>query len=75
MAPDHAFPQAHNDCFQVYRFLTTQLHKYMRIKPVNIFVGGDSAGANLSCAITTFALKNQLIIPKALYLAYPLLNV
>jgi hormone-sensitive lipase len=58
MAPDHAFPQAPNDCFQVYKFLTSQLYKYMKIKPVNVFLGGDSAGANLSCAVTTLALKN-----------------
>lgn len=43
----------------------------MNIKPVNIYISGDSAGGNLSCSLTGLILKNKLPIPKGLYLIYP----
>jgi hormone-sensitive lipase len=71
MPPTHPFPHAPNDCFQVYKFLVNHLHKYMRIRPKNIYVCGDSAGGNLSCSLTALAMKNNILKPKALFLAYP----
>ena len=71
MPPRHPFPHAPNDCLQVYKFLTTKLHRYMRIRPKNIYICGDSAGGNLSCSLTALAMKNNLIKPKGLFLAYP----
>lgn len=71
MPPTHPFPYAPNDCFQVYKFLINRLHKYMKIKPKNVYICGDSAGGNLSCSLTALAMKNGLLKPKGLFLAYP----
>ncbi len=46
----------------------------MRIRPKNIYVCGDSAGGNLSCALTALVIKNNLLKPKGLFLAYPSLD-
>jgi acetyl esterase/lipase len=43
----------------------------MHIKPKNIYVCGDSAGGNLSCSLTALVMKNGLLKPKGLFLAYP----
>lgn len=75
MPPDHPFPQAPNDCLQVYKFITTQIHKYMKIYPKNIYIGGDSAGGNITCAVTALILKNKLQKPNGLYVIYPSLDL
>jgi acetyl esterase/lipase len=46
----------------------------MNIDPINVYLAGDSAGGNLACALTANILKNQLHIPKGIYLAYPALD-
>ena len=74
MAPDHPFPHAVYDCFRVYEFINSNIHKYFKINPKNIFVGGDSAGGALSCALTILAIKKGLRVPKGLHLVYPSLD-
>lgn len=59
------------DCFRVYQFIVNNIGKYFKINPKNIFVGGDSAGGNLSCALTMLALKHKITPPKGLHLVYP----
>lgn len=71
MPPSHPFPQAPYDCLQVYKFIINELPKYIKINPKNIYFGGDSAGGNLCCGLTTLIIKNQLRLPNALYLVYP----
>lgn len=71
MPPDHPFPQAPQDCLIVYRFLIDHIDKFMNIKPINIYLAGDSAGGNLACSLTGLILKNKLPTPRGLYLAYP----
>ena len=75
MAPDHPFPSAVYDCLRVYEFVLKSIHKYFKIDPKNIFIGGDSAGGALSCALTILAMKKRLSIPKGLHLVYPSLDV
>lgn len=43
----------------------------MNIKPKKFYIAGDSAGANLTCALTGLILKHKLPIPRGLYVVYP----
>jgi acetyl esterase/lipase len=74
LAPGHPFPEPAYDCLRVYKFITENIHRYFNIKPKNIYLGGDSAGGNLACALTTLILKRGLTVPKGLLLAYPNLD-
>ena len=74
LAPKYPFPEALYDCLRVYEFLVNKIHKFFRIRPKNIFVGGDSAGGNLSCGLTLLLLKKNLPLPKGLLLVYPNLD-
>jgi hormone-sensitive lipase len=47
----------------------------MNIRPKNIYLAGDSAGGNLACALMGNILKEKLLIPKGIYLAYPSLDL
>jgi hormone-sensitive lipase len=44
-------------------------------KDIKILVTGDSAGGNLSAALTGLAIKLGIKIPDALLLIYPALNL
>jgi acetyl esterase/lipase len=57
MAPEHLHPQSAYDCFKVYSFLVEHLHKYMRIRPKNIFIAGDASGGSVACSLTALILK------------------
>ena len=73
--PTYPFPVAVDDCLTVYRFVIAKIHKYMNIKPKNIYLAGDSAGGNLSCSLMANILKFNLTIPKGIYLAYPAIDL
>jgi hormone-sensitive lipase len=75
MPPNHTFPTASNDCLVVYEFLLNHVHKFMNIKPTNIYITGDSAGGNLTCSLTGLILKKKLAIPRGLYIAYPAVDL
>jgi len=69
--PFHTFPDPVHDMVQVYMYITTQLKKICNIAPLHIILTGDSAGGNLICSLMGIILKNQLLMPKAMFLAYP----
>jgi hormone-sensitive lipase len=71
MPPEHPFPQAPQDCFVVYRFITQHIHHYLNVRPTSVYLAGDSAGGNLACSLTGLILKNQELIPKGVYAVYP----
>jgi len=75
MPAEHPFPTAPNDCYTVYEFLVNHIHKYLKIHPTKIIIAGDSAGGNLACSLTALILKNKLLMPIGLYLAYPALSL
>ena len=75
LAPAHPFPQAVQDCWKVYNFIVKNIHKYFKINPKNIYLGGDSAGGNLCCGLTAKILQNKMQIPKGLFLVYPSLDM
>ena len=69
--PEFRFPTPVLDCLDAYNFISTQIHKYVNIRPTRIFVAGDSAGGNLACSLTALTLKPQMQVPSGLLLAYP----
>lgn len=75
MPPDYPFPTAPEDCLRVYKFILNHIDKYLNIRPKNIFISGDSAGGNLACSLTALILKNNLPMPKGLYLMYPAVDL
>lgn len=73
--PTFPFPVAPNDCLAVYKFIIKKINKYMNINPINIYLAGDSAGGNLACALMGNILKENLPIPRGIYLAYPAMDL
>lgn len=43
----------------------------MRIKPTNIYLAGDASGGSIVCSLMALILKERLILPKGIFLAYP----
>lgn len=75
MPPDHPFPQAPLDCYAVYQFLLNHAHKYMNLRPSNIFVTGDSSGGNIALSLTGLILKRKQPAPKGVYAIYPVVDL
>lgn len=69
-APEHRFPQALNDCYEVARqlFAGTVLDD---VDPNNIVLVGDSAGGNLAAAVSLMARDRNDFVPRTEVLLYP----
>jgi acetyl esterase/lipase len=67
LAPEHPFPAAYDDAFEVYRALVEQV--------ATIAVVGDSAGGGLSLALTQRIRGTSLPAPVALGLICPWLDL
>ncbi len=72
-APEHRFPQAPEDCYEVARQLYAGeiLHD---VKPDNIVLFGDSAGGNLAAVVSLMARDRGDFAPKTQMLLYPATN-
>ena len=53
MAPSYTYPQAHDDCYDVIKYIFTNTEE-LDIDGNNIILCGDSAGGNL---VTTLVIK------------------
>lgn len=69
-APEHRFPQAPEDCYEVAR----QLHAGTLLADAdahNIVLFGDSAGGNLAAAVSLMARDRGEFMPRTQMLLYP----
>lgn len=69
-APEHRFPQAPEDCYEVAR----QLHAGSLLSDVdagNIVLFGDSAGGNLAAVVSLMARDRGEFLPRTQMLLYP----
>lgn len=73
LAPKNKFPVPTNVCFEFYKYLLEN-HKKFNISPNKIVVGGDSAGANLSAIVCMMASDNNIQLPAAQMLIYPVIG-
>ena len=51
LAPEHQFPAALNDCWQVYLWLRKYAEKYLNLRFKKIIIEGESAGGNLNIGV------------------------
>lgn len=73
LAPRHTFPAAHEDALTGYRWLLKNAAA-LCIDPARIAAAGDSAGGNLAAALCLMAREQNLPMPCAQMLLYPVLD-
>ncbi len=74
LAPEHPYPQGHNDVYAVLEWLY-QHSEELGINKDNIFVAGDSAGGNLAQYCSTRNAREHTNMVKGQLLLYPTLNM
>ncbi|MGH8994978.1 MAG: alpha/beta hydrolase, partial [Acidimicrobiales bacterium] len=74
LAPEHKFPIPHDDCVAAYRYLVEH-HEELGIDAHRIAIGGGSAGANLSAAVSIAAREAGLPIPCLQLLEVPAVDL
>ena len=70
LAPKYAYPYAAEDCYATYQWVLDHADE-LRIDPSRIAVGGDSAGGDLTAAVTLMARDRGLPCPCFQMLVYP----
>lgn len=74
LAPEHPFPLGLDDATFVFQFLVENAEK-LELDPKHIILVGDSAGGNLSAALSQkLRDENSAITPSAQILLYPALD-
>lgn len=73
LAPEHPFPAAPDDVLAIWRALTEDPAQW-GLDPARIFVGGDSAGGNLTAALTHDLAAAGEPVPAGQVLIYPALD-
>eukprot|EP01102_Stenamoeba_stenopodia_P010434 TRINITY_DN3144_c0_g1_i1.p1 TRINITY_DN3144_c0_g1~~TRINITY_DN3144_c0_g1_i1.p1 ORF type:complete len:867 (+),score=204.33 TRINITY_DN3144_c0_g1_i1:174-2774(+) len=80
-SPDHVYPTALEEAYALYKWLLQNENlKLIGIEcpdhvPHKIVLVGDSAGANLCCALTIKAIEDKITLPTGCLLHYPVVNV
>ncbi|RMD42796.1 hypothetical protein DV735_g2374, partial [Chaetothyriales sp. CBS 134920] len=85
-APEHPYPYALNECFDVYTQIVATKGRCVGMKPrlcPRIIISGDSAGGNLAAGTTIMIIQSNatmsergiLPMPAGLILIYPALNM
>lgn len=73
LAPEHAYPAAHDDVYQAAVGIKEQAHKYGGDSEHIVFMG-DSAGGQLALATTLRLKKLEQWLPRQQILIYPMLD-
>jgi acetyl esterase len=73
LAPEHKFPAAVEDCFTAYRWLRSHAAE-VGGDPGRVAVAGDSAGGNLSAAVSLLSASEGVPMPTCQVLIYPALD-
>lgn len=73
LAPEHAYPAAHDDVYQAVLGIKAQAHKYGGDSEHLVFIG-DSAGGQLALATTLKLKKLEQWLPRQQILIYPMLD-
>ena len=71
LAPEDPFPAAIEDVWQAYYWIITQAPKYLNVVPKKVVVTGDSAGGNMTAALTLKCIKENFRIPDGILMGYP----
>ena len=74
LAPENPYPAALNDFDAVFDWIESN-HEELGVDPERISVGGDSAGGNLSAAISIRRQAYSKTLPKAQLLIYPVTDL
>ena len=74
LAPENPYPAALNDFDTVFDWVESN-YEELGIDPKRISVGGDSAGGNLSAAISIRRQAENKTLPKAQLLIYPVTDL
>lgn len=74
LAPEHKFPTALEECYEVITWLCQQEQK-LHIDSERIAVGGQSAGGNLAAGLCLLARERQEFMLACQVLNYPPLNM
>lgn len=75
LSPQHPFPKALDEIFQVYMWIITYGEDVLKIPIKNIILVGDSAGGNLVLSLAFLLIAKGIRAPSAIFLAYPALKL
>ena len=73
LAYEYKFPTSINDCFETYKWMIANKEK-LQIDENKIVIGGDSAGGCLVLDVVKKSIDENIIIPKYMFLLYPVLD-
>ncbi len=73
LLPKYRYPVAIEDCYSTYMWVL-QNAESLNIDKEKIFVAGDSAGGNISAAVTLMLHDRNQPLPKGAMLIYPVLD-
>ena len=73
LAPEHRFPQGLEDCYAAVREVFRECGQF-HVREEDIVIIGDSAGGNLTAAVSLLAKQRKEFTPRRQILIYPALG-
>lgn len=74
LAPENPYPTGHKDCYSVLKWIGENAESFGGDSK-NIFVGGDSAGGNLTLYCSNRSIEDNLELVRGQLLFYPTVNM
>lgn len=75
LAPEHRYPCALDDCWQVYMWVINYAKKYLGVNPQKVVLAGDSAGGSLALGVALKCVRTGTRVPDGLLLTYPCVSL